>query len=261
MRRAAFQSIEWSLEVARLHIETPSPLPKQRTFYVLPHLPDLVDQQLDDIFHNEVPEERKILTMIASQCTDGMLNFVKDICLDIEETDHLLIVGGNNRGSITTPDAIRYAVQHGNKCKVWATANPNAKSSIDSVHQKIEAGATGFITQPFLTANAMDTFEQYPHKDKITYIAGMALPKTVKSIQFWKKLLSPQVDVEDDSLFQDHVRYFASGKDPNEWAQNQKKTLQTIPGIRGFHYMPMKNMDGLLKIVDKDSHTKMIEKS
>jgi 5,10-methylenetetrahydrofolate reductase len=120
------------------------------------------------------------------------------------------------------------------------------------VHQKIEAGATGIITQPFLTASAMDTFEQYPMKGKITYVAGMALPKTVKSIQFWKQLLSPQVDVEDDPLFQDHVRYFASGNDPDQWAQDQKKMLQTIPGLKGFHYMPMKNVDGLLKIVDKD---------
>jgi hypothetical protein len=35
--------------------------------------------------------------------------------------------------------------------------------------------------------------------------------------------------------------------------------LQTIPGLKGFHYMPMKNVDGLLKIVDKDWTPNMIQ--
>lgn len=237
-----FQTVEWSRQVASIH-----PL-LRATHFVLPDLPQVINASLRNEFYEATSRNNRIVTIQASRHTSESLKQVireKD-CL----VDKFLIVGGNTKNN-TSPcssvEAIKTARQF-TENQVWATANPNDRKSIDSVLCKLDAGATGIITQPLLSYPAVEILEGYPREGGAVYIAGLALPKTSKGLLFWKDLLG-QPELLDDSLFDKHCDYFIHQGDSLAWAQQEVTRLLEGTNIDGIHFMPMSNTADLISLL------------
>ncbi|KAL3898050.1 MAG: hypothetical protein SGARI_006772 [Bacillariaceae sp.] len=108
------------------------------------------------------------------------------------------------------------------KIALWGVANPNDERSVERVYDKLEAGLIqGIITQPLLSSTAHETLRSYKtlaprnnnNKD-VTILAGLAFPRTARSLQFWAKnlLLDDQDNhnvLRNDPLFQSHLAFFS----------------------------------------------------
>lgn len=70
--------------------------------------------------------------------------------------------------------------------------------------KKIEAGATGIITQPSLASHAWRALEEHSALlagHDVAVVAGLALPKTVGGLLFWADSSGQQDDLPQDDLF------------------------------------------------------------
>eukprot|EP00557_Chaetoceros_sp_GSL56_P009400 CAMPEP_0176490216 /NCGR_PEP_ID=MMETSP0200_2-20121128/7746_1 /TAXON_ID=947934 /ORGANISM="Chaetoceros sp., Strain GSL56" /LENGTH=163 /DNA_ID=CAMNT_0017887495 /DNA_START=383 /DNA_END=874 /DNA_ORIENTATION=- len=144
-----------------------------------------------------------------------------------------------------------------NHVDLWGVINPNDRKSLESLEEKIDSGMTGFITQPFLSAEAFDIFDLYP-KGQVTYIAGVAMPKTVKNLHFWLRLLEQQEELSSDPLFGSHVNFFERlDCDSLEWIKKELLKLETHTCIDGVHFMPMENVGDLFALFDKKTHSEI----
>jgi hypothetical protein len=289
-----FLSVEWGAAVARAYPQISAAAAATRMHIVLPDLPSVISPSLTSEFYTQVvPPQKRILTIAACRHSErSLIDCLVQQQLDTQQNvDHIMIVGGNDKGgcgSLGTLEAIRIAnrlqpLLTDSSLTVWATANPNCKSSLQSVVSKLDAGATGIITQPLLSSHAVETLQTYPtaaallcnSSTGITYVAGLALPTSAASLLFWSKLLAaghpPQQQhqppppcclLEDDPLFRDHVRYFAHGGgihnsnsnsnsnySSTRWAKNQAQMLSEIDMLSGIHYMPLHNTPDLLAIL------------
>lgn len=266
-------SVEWGAAVARVYQQLPV---ATRMHVVLPDLPaNVITPSLTKEFFTQevVPTHRRILTIAASRHSERSLN---DYLMQLDtqkEAGHILVVGGNDKGhqGLSTLQAIRIARRMQTQSKsltVWATANPNSKDSLNSVVAKLDAGATGIITQPLLSSRAVETLQQYPvtanYNDSstpITYMAGLALPTSASNLMFWSKLLTTATEqqqqqqqqsceLKDDPLFREHVQSFALGRcSSTQWAKNQRQMLCEIDLLSGIHYMPLHNTPDLLALL------------
>jgi hypothetical protein len=182
----------------------------------------------------------------------------------------ILIVGGNEKGSpnvLTTVQAADVIATYCDnmsttttttttstavKRQIWGVENPNDPNSPKRLHDKLDAGIHGFLTQPLLSSSAMDTLHTYhdmllnhqhhhlhPRQDGSTrrcsssssLIVGMALPTTANGLQFWSKLLEQPYDthaLKDDPLFQSHLAFFSQPYyTPLAWAGREIQDLYT----------------------------------
>jgi len=238
--------VEWGRAVARIHRQIVSD--NFNPHFVLPDL-KAVKNEIEAGFDALVPSTRKIRTIAVYKHSHISL---KEHVRGLGESDHLLIVRGPEDGELSTPKAIELIKSITPDCKIWATANPNSASSPSSVQQKLAAGATGIITQPFLSSKAVSNFQRYP-AGPLVYVAGLAFPNTLKSLLFWQELIGGVPDLTSDSLFQDHVRYFESNDNsPQQWVKHQLKMLKEIEQLNGVHYMPLNNTQGLLSILQEE---------
>jgi len=241
------QTVEWSRKVASVHWEL-----SRVTHFVLPDLPGVLSREDQRDFFGATTPSTRIVTLVASQHTPATLE--QWIQERSQESDTFLVVGGNakNSTSLTSVEAIQTATRalSYDNHNIWAVANPNDKTSVENVLEKLEAGASGIITQPLLCSHSMEILEQYPRHDDLTYLAGLAMPKTNKGLEFWLNLLE-QPELEEDYLVRDHVDYFTSPqRNSLEWSQDQLASLATA-NIHGIHYMPVNNTVDLLSLLGK----------
>eukprot|EP00977_Amphora_coffeiformis_P027754 scaffold34639_cov206-Amphora_coffeaeformis.AAC.2 len=195
-------------------------------------------------FLGAVPKDKRIQTVAACRHTIQSLSNLQI------NSDHLLIVGGNEKGNgnLTTVESVRILRERKEGATIWATANPNCESSVSSVFEKLGSGVSGIVLQPIFSSKAASVLEEYP--SEITYVAGMALPRTAKSLLFWENLLE-QPDLSDDPLFQRHLTYFTDRRSSQAWAQEQLAMIESIPCISGVHFMPLKNTKDLISLLQR----------
>ena len=238
--RWAFESVEWSGAVAKAHLQLPS------FHYILPDLPETITPAMKNEFFTLIPRERRIQTIAACSHTPQSLS---TYATNFNSSDRLLIVGGNDKahGKMTTLEAIDI-IADATESEIWATANPNCPLSVDAVHHKIQHGATGIITQPFLSSGATGIFDMYPLGP--LYVAGMAFPTSAKSLVFWSKLLELP-NLSSDVLFQDHLSFFRNGGNHQLWTYNELLMLESIESLSGVHYMPLANTKGFRALLQK----------
>jgi 5,10-methylenetetrahydrofolate reductase len=239
-----FQTVEWSRKVASVHHEI-----QHHSHFILPSLPDVITPPLQEAYFGATNTTTRIVTAAACQHTRATLEqWIHD---QSKETETFLVVGGNDKNStsLSTTEAIQTA-KRATSHNIWAVANPNDKTSIGRVHEKLQAGATGIITQPLLSSCAMDILHEYPRHSDITYLCGLAMPQTQNGLHFWLTLLE-QPELEHDSLFQHHVDYFSSREhiDSLAWSRRQLETLATDANVDGIHYMPVHNTQDLLLLL------------
>jgi hypothetical protein len=237
--RWKFHSVEWNPKVASVHAQLP-----ESTHFVLPDLPDVYtqDDRVDYMFRVSPPQ--RILTVSACRHTPETLS------RSSFDADNLLLVGGNEQteDSLSTVAAAKILKVTNANLTVWGVANPNDPHSLESVQEKVEAGITGFITQPLLSSQALDNFESYPRQGDTSYVAGMAMPRTAKNLQFWLRLLN-QPELEHDPLFKAHLAFFSQPYFTSmTWLGRELENLTTTATIDGIHFMPMGNTDDLVNI-------------
>ena len=251
------QSVEWGLAVSKIYNKLPS-----TTTLVLPDLPT-IPPDVQEQYWNNTDAFPKLQTVALNRHTPTSLFHRIEFLLQKQGDTgptHFLIVGGNdqpsNDYSLRTPTAIGIIRDHfENKLELWAVANPNDPSSIETTCAKVEHGASGIVTQPLLASHAVSTLQQYP--PNTTLMAGMAFPKTLKGLNFWASLLNPPSSLlSDDPLFQQHVSHFQQQATSNtslEWAKSQHELLLglvTDGFIAGIHYMPLHNTKDLLWLLE-----------
>lgn len=244
-----YQTVEWSRQVASIRPQLVSP-----SHYVLPDLPDVITPDLRQDFYEATLVENRIVTVQVSRHSEATLcDFIQQ---HINHVNKFLIVGGNTKinSSLSTVEALQLSkilINNGNN-QLWAVANPNDPNSVESVHEKLEAGASGIITQPLLSSKAFSTLERYPRStdSSVCYLAGLALPSSLRGLLFWLNLLE-QPELVDDKLFREHVRYFEqNGASPLQWAQEQQSFLfDSHDLLDGIHYMPITNKNHLLSLL------------
>ena len=265
MRRWSFESVEWGRAVANVHRAlvgmgaASGSSSRFDPYFVLPDLPT-VSEELKTRFAASVTRNRQIRTIALQHFSDeaAVERYVRNGSVGV--SGHLLVVGGSsNQGnlSLTTPQAIALLKNVMTDCKIWATADPNDNCSVESVKQKLEAGVTGIITQPFLSSRAAETFEAYPEEQSVSYAAGVAFPTSLKSLLFWQKLVAVP-DLADDSLFRDHMRYYERPNDTVQarsslqWVKTEIVRLKQFRKLKGVHYMPLHNTRDLLTVVEEE---------
>ena len=240
-----FQTVEWSRKVASVHHQI-----QHHSHFVLPSLPGVITPPLQDEYFGATNTTTRIITVPACQHTPATLE--QWIHEQSNETDMFLVVGGNDKNStsLSSMEAIQIAKRATSPThSIWAVANPNDKTSIGRVHDKLQAGATGIITQPLLSSRALKNLDEYPRHDGIAYVSGLAMPQTQKGLYFWLSLLE-QPELVQDSLFQDHIAYFSSCEiDSLAWSQSQLETLAMDANVDGVHYMPVHNTKDLLSLL------------
>jgi 5,10-methylenetetrahydrofolate reductase len=231
-----------------------SQLSKSCSHFVLPDLPNIYSENDRDEFKNTISIEKRIQTLAVCRHTEKSLkNFVL-------ESDKLLIVGGNDKhkeqsvkcSSLTTNDAIRILREEAGveEQKLWGVVNPNDEKSYESLRKKIDLGMAGFITQPLLSTDAFEIFDSYPKGQQVTYIAGVAMPKNVQNLYFWRKLIErDQDELISDPLFESHITFFEQPNyDSLVWIQKELEKLEAHTFVDGVHFMPMGNIGDLLKL-------------
>jgi 5,10-methylenetetrahydrofolate reductase len=233
--------VEWGRQVASVH-----PL-LRATHFVLPDLPDVINASHRGEFYRVTSFQNRIVTIQASRHNpDSLGRFVRE---NEAHVSTFLIVGGNSKNGtcLSSVEAIQVARQFTETTRVWATANPNDPGSLETVVQKLEAGATGIVTQPLLSHPAVEILQSYPRRGGVAYIAGLALPKSREGLLFWKNLLG-QPELMGDALFEKHLHYFTHQQDSLGWAQQELTRLEGA-NVDGVHFMPMGNTDDLISLM------------
>ena len=78
-------------------------------------------------------------------------------------------------------------------------------------------------------------------------LGSMSYPqRDEKDLRFWLTLLNHPGKIHDDDTFQFHLQYFREVKCPLQRARDQQNMLEPFNGI---HYTPMRNMEGLLDLL------------
>jgi hypothetical protein len=109
----------------------------------------------------------------------------------------------------------------------------------------------------------MEIFAQYPNDAQVQYVAGIAMPATIKGLLFWSHLLYGKCT--GDKLFEQHVQYFQQHaksivKPPpgtptpgDIWVEQQLQMLAPIESSKlvGIHLMPLANTKGLCTLLRK----------
>lgn len=240
-----FCIVEWSAKIN----EVRSQLDPYTTHFVLPNLPSIITPEQENVYYSEILPQTRIRTIAASLHDHKSLR--RCVADNIIKVDKYLLVGGNSKGMETTSlsslEASRI-IRGETDTEVWGVANPNDRTSPESVAKKLDAGIQGIITQPFFSSHALEVFESYPRYPGVSFIAGLALPTRKKDIMFWLELLG-QPDLVEDPLTRSHIEFFGSS-DPSSlsWAENELESLKGST-IDGVHYMPMKNIDDLLTLI------------
>jgi 5,10-methylenetetrahydrofolate reductase len=264
--RWSIQSLEWGAPIARLFTQQRQlGLVPPLTNFVLPDLSeDIISTSTRSEFFHSTVQEQRIQTIAACKHSKTSL-----LAVNLSSVETALIVGGNDKGKhgyLTSVEAIRTlagqrtsdGVASCNNLRIWAVANPNDPNSVDGIHQKLDAGASGIISQPLLSSKALSILERYPRDDeKVSYVAGVAFPQTPQSLLFWLQLLQ-QPELEHDSLFQDHLKFLSTSMDQDperreSWATTQMEMLLDISLLSGVHYMPLGNTKEWLSIVKAHS--------
>jgi hypothetical protein len=262
-KRWFFKSVAWDRRVAKLYVQDQLPQ-KEHLHYVLPRIEGVIAPSTENYFYEHVPRMKQIHTIQTWRHTH---NHLRDHLRNVQvQRNWVLLVSDNMTGKkrkLNTPRALRWIDKCTKRCTMWATADPNDPKSIDSVKEKIDAGAMGIITQPFLTSRAMDVFAQYPRDAEVQYVAGLAMPATIKGLMFWSHLLFGKC--AGDKLFEEHVRYFqkhatATTRPPpgtptpgDIWVEKQLQMLEPIESSKlvGIHMMPLANTKGLCTLLRK----------
>ena len=275
LSRLAFRSIEFSSSLPFADLAS---VPSPPTHYILPHLPSIVtaetkaDFQLhtasctdssDYLLSQDQPKPRPIMTMAASLFEDSA-SLIEAAQERIEGygADTLLIVGGNERieKSLTSSEAIdilskSFPTDHLSLFCAW---DPNSPRDFEPLMKKIDAGATGIITQPLLTKSAWDQLDMCQSEiifdENMKLIPGLALPKSSKSLLFWSSLLKETSNtIQKDDGFAQSLRYFESlNFDETHrlaWSMEQRDRLLSYAIIRGMHFMPLGNKRDLLQLL------------
>jgi hypothetical protein len=250
-------SVEWGTAVARVYQARATPLLREYGIrVVLPDLPSsaILSSELRSEFLATIPPSHRIQTICASRF-DSPQALQHHVQHDLH-ANHVLVVGGNDKDQNThrmsSVDAIlalsqwTSSIENSQSLTVWGVANPNCPSSIDSVRAKIEAGATGIITQPLWTARAVDRVHQYAAiAHNISLVAGMAYPTSLRSLDFWHRLLvqhSGMTTLRGDAVLEAHYRYFAApNASATAWALEQAMLLSELTFLEGLHSMPLHN--------------------
>jgi hypothetical protein len=277
-------SVEWGTCAANM-----SNLPRVLTHCVMPDLDkEVIPLSLRNSFYDIVPTTCQIQSVAVNNRSindwlghvSARLKASKKQSSDNDDDSagasaaaadpsHLLVVGGNHKKngvdgtSLTTAAAIRACINcYHDRVIVWAVADLNSPHSIDDALQKLEAGATGIITQPLLSRRAFDSLARYSEMMNdasltVTTVAGMALPKTLRGLLFWESLLQSRLD--GDPMFQDHCKYFQTKGNDCQWALAQMEALASFDMVKGIHFMPMKNsrtLEILLNRLEEEQHSK-----
>eukprot|EP00535_Pseudo-nitzschia_heimii_P004850 CAMPEP_0197186644 /NCGR_PEP_ID=MMETSP1423-20130617/14319_1 /TAXON_ID=476441 /ORGANISM="Pseudo-nitzschia heimii, Strain UNC1101" /LENGTH=274 /DNA_ID=CAMNT_0042638015 /DNA_START=164 /DNA_END=988 /DNA_ORIENTATION=+ len=252
-------SVEWNSNVAEIrHRLVPS-----ATHFVLPDLPGVVSDRERVDFSSRTDPTQRIHT-IATCRHESAESLLKSASCDVDPGSKLLLVSGNDRGpnAISSIDAAGILKNEvGND--LYGVANPNDPLSVETIGAKLEAGMSGFVTQPLFSSRAVDTLRAYRERaDDATILAGMAFPKTARGLRFWAKLLDQEDELEADDKFRSHVEYFSR---PNAasfaWIERELHDLLALSEskddggcIDGIHFMPLKNTDDLCGIFRSMNH-------
>lgn len=275
LSRLAFRSIEFS---SSLPLADLGSAPSPPTHYILPHLPSIVtaetkaDFQLhtasrldtgDHLLSQDYSKPRPIMTMAASLFEDSasLIEAARER-MEGYGADTLLIVGGNERTekSLTSSDAIGILSESfpTENLSLFCAWDPNSPRDLDLLMKKIDAGATGVITQPLLTKSAWDQLDVCQSEavfyERIRLIPGLALPKSSKSLLFWSSLLKESSNaIQKDDGFAQSLRYFESldfdEVDRLAWSMEQRDRLLSYAIIHGMHFMPLGNNGDLLQLL------------
>ena len=254
-----FQTVEWNSKVAAIQPQLLPPNKKNYnssvTHFVLPDHPKICTPEDRANFLRQTIPAQRIITLAT--CRYATPQELLQSIVDVQEFDKLLLVGGNEKtpASLSVVDAAHIILDKNNDMSIWGVTNPNDPQSLERVQEKIEAGLTGFVTQPLLSSPALDILESYPrwnnNNNTIHYVAGMALPTSAKNLHFWCDLLDNNEELRQDALFKAHVAFFAA--QPHfcsfEWIAREVMNLATRASIHGMHFMPMKNTKDLLTIL------------
>lgn len=279
MGRLTIRSIEFSSTLPFADLASgPSPPP---THFILPHLPSVVTAETKadfrlrtapciDVDNSVSPDSvtsfhkpRPIMTIAASlfENSASLVGAARER-IEAYGADTLLIVGGNERTekSLTSTEAINILSETlpTDTVSLFCAWDPNSPRDLDDLAKKINAGATGVITQPLLTKSAWDQFDMCQSEavfgEKIVLIPGMALPKSKKNLMFWSNLLKEPPDtIHKDDEFIRSLRYFES-PDFNKsirhaWSTEQRDRLLSYEITRGLHFMPLGNNADLLLLL------------
>jgi len=247
-----FQTVEWNPKVSRIKSQL------NATHFVLPDLPAVYSPSDRDHYFSEIPPSQRIVAVATCRQSPETLRDKYCRNSNNEEVKHqidkLLLVGGNEKTpkSLSVVEAASIFKEQQSTTTLWGVTNPNDPKSIERVERKIAAGITGFLTQPFLSSNAIDIFEAYPrqqHDGNITYIAGLAMPKTARSLQFWCDLLE-QPELRQDPLFKAHLAFFSAQPHYSsyQWIGKEMVTLATCTTMDGIHFMPLTNTEDLVAL-------------
>mmetsp|Transcript_14465 Transcript_14465/g.24111 ORF Transcript_14465/g.24111 Transcript_14465/m.24111 type:complete len:288 (-) Transcript_14465:549-1412(-) len=278
LSRLAFRSIEFS---STLPFADLASVPSPPTHFILPHLPSIVTSETKADFRlrtvpridvdNSVSRDsvtsfhkpRPIMTIAASLFEDSasLVGAARER-IEAYGADTLLIVGGNERTekSFTSPEAINILSESfpTDTVSLFCAWDPNSPRDLDHLAKKIDAGATGVITQPLLTNSAWNQLDMCQSEavfgEQIMLIPGMALPKSKKNLMFWSSLLKELSDtIQKDDEFVQSLRYFESPdfSESNRcaWSMEQRDRLLSYEITQGIHFMPLGNKADLLQIL------------
>ena len=278
--RLTYRSVEFSSSLPFADLAALSTPP---THYVLPDLPGIVtndvmnDFRLRTVtsFHNNndnicegtltnsvtMQPTKPIMTIAASlhESSTSIINAARER-LEVYGADTLLIVGGNTMtdSTITTLQAITILQDAfpDNDLTLFCTWDPNFHKDIEDLVKKIDAGVAGIITQPPLTSVAWHQLTEYcadSSTEGIDLIAGVALPKSTRQLQFWSSLLKDPDSAAKDMLFRNTLKYFndpAFDTDARQtWAMEQRDRLLSYDSLAGVHFMPLGNAADLLHLL------------
>mmetsp|Transcript_18864 Transcript_18864/g.38719 ORF Transcript_18864/g.38719 Transcript_18864/m.38719 type:complete len:293 (-) Transcript_18864:20-898(-) len=265
-------SVEWNQGVAAAQ----SRLLPSAAHFVFPDLPEVFSETDRDGFLESTEAHRRIHTVAAChhETAESLLKSLEGVSEPGQSSSRsrpkskVLLVGGNHRGpdTLSSTDAARI-LQNETELTVWGVTNPNDPNSPERFERKVEAGMSGFITQPLLSSVASDTLQLYrdctPTSKDVTILAGLAFPKTIKGLRFWAKLLDQEEELENDPLFQSHLAYFSQPYvTPMAWIGREMQDLLLAsppsssgsnddagdPFVDGIHFMPLKNTEDLCTI-------------
>lgn len=252
-------SVEWNQNVAAVQNQ----LRPAATQFVFPDLPNVCSDKDRVDFASIITDPNQRIHTVATCQHENAESLLKSVS-DIDPGSNLLLVGGNNRGpnTLSSIDAARILRNEKGNNSLWGVANPNDPKSVDAFETKVEAGMSGFITQPLLSSCATGTLQMYREcattttdtDVTVTILAGLAFPKTVRGLRFWAKLLEQEEELEKDPLFQRHVAYFSQPfVTPTAWVERELHDLLVVDNaanssIDGIHCMPLKNNDDLCTV-------------
>lgn len=275
--------------------------PPALTHSVLPDLPDhVLPPAVRTEFRELVTPSSRIRTVAVSRSrtTDSLLRRVRsDLLLDEHDDDNddehehdhskttLLVVGGNDettndaRAALDSSEAVRCLSSSFSlpRAEIWCVWDPDHDDDDgggglpDRLRAKLDAGATGVVTQPPLTGRAWDNLARAAPELRAAgahLVVGAAFPTSVRSLRFWARLLKNDAEtVENDALFRDHVAYFSSLPAASasssssrsddlayEWARREQRDriMELGDGVSGVHLMPLNNVRGALRFLQDE---------